>query len=47
MALENPRTTTVRLRDKDPDSKIGVVLPIRKGQNGIFKKSSTLVYLIV
>ena len=43
MALENPRTTTVRLRDKDPDSKIGVVLPIRKGQNGFFKQSSTLL----
>jgi phage baseplate assembly protein W len=43
MALENPRTTTVRLRDKDPDSKIGITLPIQRGQNGFFQQSSTLL----
>jgi|APSaa5957512535_1039671.scaffolds.fasta_scaffold03049_5 phage baseplate assembly protein W len=43
MALENPRTSSTRARDKDPDSKIGVVLPIRLGANGYFKQSSTLL----
>ena len=43
MALDNPRTSSTRLRDSDPDSKIGVVLPIRAGQGGYFKQSSTLL----
>ena len=43
MALNNPRTSSTRLRDSDPDSKIGIVLPIRSGQGGFFKQSSTLI----
>ena len=43
MALENPRTTTVFLRDNDPDSKIGVTLPLQVGKNGFFKQSDTLL----
>ena len=43
MALNNPRTSSTRRRDSDPDSKIGVVLPIRAGQGGYFKQSSTLL----
>ena len=43
MALENPRTTTVFLRDNDPDSKIGVTLPLKVGKNGFFKQSDTLL----
>ena len=41
MSLNNPRTSSTRLRDSDPDSKIGVVLPIRSGQGGFFRQSST------
>ena len=43
MALNNPRTSSTRLRDSDSDSKIGIVLPIRSGQGGFFKQSSTLL----
>ena len=43
MALNNPRTSSTRLRDSDSDSKIGIVLPIRSGQGGFFKQSSTLI----
>jgi phage baseplate assembly protein W len=43
MALENPRTTSTRERDKDPDSKIGVTLPIRLSQHGYFHQSKTLL----
>ena len=43
MALENLRTTSTRARDNDPDSKIGIVLPIRLSNNGFFKQSETLL----
>jgi len=43
MALDNPFATSTRARDKDPDSKIGVVLPIRLSNNGFFRQSSTLL----
>jgi phage baseplate assembly protein W len=43
MALENPRTASTRARDKDPDSKIGIVFPLRNSQNGFFASSSTIL----
>ena len=43
MALENPRTTSSRLRDKDPDSKIGISLPIKPSSQGMFKSTHTLL----
>jgi len=43
MALENPRTTSVRSRDKDPDTFIGVSLPFRHSRHGWFKSTSTLL----
>ena len=41
--LDNPRTTSTRARDKDPDSKIGIVLPLKGSNNGFFRQSSTLL----
>ena len=43
MALENTRTASTRERDRDPDSKIGIVFPIRNSQNGYFASSSTIL----
>ena len=43
MALENPRTTSVRSRDKDPDTFIGVSLPFAHSRFGWFKSSTTLL----
>ena len=43
MSLENPRTTSVRSRDKDPDTFIGVSLPFAHSRFGWFKSSTTLL----
>lgn len=43
MALDNPRTTSTRARDNDPDAQIGVTLPFRISQQGFFRTSSTLL----
>jgi phage baseplate assembly protein W len=43
MAIEDYRNASARSRDKDPDARIGLVLPIRGGQHGFFKSSSTLL----
>tara|TARA_B100000902_G_scaffold37101_1_gene44382 strand:+ start:4536 stop:4970 length:435 start_codon:yes stop_codon:yes gene_type:complete len=43
MAIEDYRNASARSRDKDPDARIGLTLPIRSGQNGFFKSSSTLL----
>ena len=43
MALENTRTASVRERDRDEDSKIGLVFPLTRGKDGYFKSSSTLL----
>ena len=43
MAIEDYRNASARTRDNDPDSRIGLTLPIRSGQNGFFKSSSTLL----
>ena len=43
MAIEDYRNASARSRDNDPDAKIGVTLPIRSGQGGFFKTSSTLL----
>jgi hypothetical protein len=43
MALENPRTASSRARDNDPDSKIGIVFPIRNSQDGYFATSGTIL----
>jgi len=43
MALENPRTTSTRARDKDPDSKVGITLPIGHSREGFFNQSHTLI----
>jgi len=43
MALENPRTASSRARDRDPDSKIGIVFPIRNSKDGFFASSSTIL----
>ena len=43
MALENPRTISSRARDKDPDSKIGISLPIKPSSQGMFKSTYTLL----
>jgi len=43
MSLENPRTTSVRSRDKDPDTFIGVSLPFAHSRHGWFKSSNTLL----
>ena len=43
MAIEDYRNASARSRDNDPDSRIGLTLPIRSGQNGFFKSSSTLL----
>ena len=43
MALENPRTASSRARDRDPDSKIGIVFPIRNSKDGFFASSSTVL----
>ena len=42
MALENPRTTSVRTRDKDPDTFIGISLPARRGRQGWFASTKTI-----
>ena len=42
MALENPRTTSVRQRDKDPDTFIGISLPVKRGQQGWFASTTTI-----
>jgi len=43
MALENPRTSSVRSRDKDIDTFIGVSLPFGHSQHGWFKSTKTLL----
>jgi phage baseplate assembly protein W len=43
MALDNSRTASARERDRDPDSKIGLSLPITIGRNGYFKQTSNLL----
>lgn len=43
MAIEDYRNASARSRDKDPDARLGLVLPIRNGQNGMFVSSSTLL----
>jgi phage baseplate assembly protein W len=43
MALENKRNASVRERDRDEDSKIGLVFPLTRGKDGYFKSSSTLL----
>lgn len=43
MALNNPRTVSSRARDRDPDSKVGVALPIRPSSNGYFRQTDTLL----
>lgn len=43
MAIEDYRNASARSRDNDPDARIGISLPIRSGQNGFFKSSSTLL----
>ena len=45
MALEDYRNASARSRDSDPDAKIGIQLPIRSGQGGFFKTTSTLLEL--
>ena len=43
MALDNSRTASARQRDRDPDSKIGLSLPMAMGRNGYFKQTSNLL----
>jgi phage baseplate assembly protein W len=43
MALENPRTASVRQRDNDPDSKIGIIFPIRNSKDGFFASSTSIL----
>ena len=43
MALEDYRNASARSRDSDPDAKIGIQLPIKSGQGGFFKTTSTLL----
>ena len=43
MALDNSRTASARERDRDPDSKIGLSLPITVGKNGYFNQTSKLL----
>ncbi len=43
MALNNPRSTSTRARDRDPDSFFGITLPIKHGKNGFFKQSTTML----
>ena len=43
MALDNPRRKSTRERDRDPDAKIGVTLPIGHGREGFFRQSNTLL----
>ena len=42
MALENPRNASVRTRDKDPDTFIGVSLPFSLGKDGWFKSTKSV-----
>ena len=43
MALNNPREASIRTRDSDPDSRVGLALPIRSGRLGFFKTTNTLL----
>jgi len=43
MALENPRTSSVRSRDRDQDTFIGVSLPFGHSRHGWFRSTKTLL----
>jgi len=43
MALDNIRTASARERDRDPDSKIGLSIPVQLGKNGYFNQTSNLL----